>query len=135
MNDASDHAAHSSNGHDPRAETDVRKEARAESLNALADTVEQHHRAASMAYARIHAALKDADALLALCDVGRPPDVEGEMSAYDRQQLQRWMQEADTAERRAPAKLKRLARSLRQVADRIENDIGSASISGSTCSG
>jgi hypothetical protein len=122
MNEPDDHTAHSMNGHDSRAETDASKQARRKSLNALADAVEQHHRTASLAYTRIRAALQDADKLLSLCDVGRPPDVEGDMSAYDRRQLQRWMQEADAAERRAPSKLKRLARSLRQLANRIEEN-------------
>jgi len=103
--------------------------------NALAEAIQQHHRVASVAYGHIQALLQDADEALALTDVGHPPDVEGDLSAYDRHQIRQWEQDADVAERRAPAKLKRLARSLRQVAERIENDIGSASISGSTFSG
>ena len=134
MNDPSDHTKHSTNGHDPRAAGDLfgtppmadgREAARQAAREALADTVHQYGRVASVAYGSIHAALQDADRALSLCDVGPPPPIEGDVSAYDRAQLQHWQEAADDAERRAPSKLRRLARDLRRIADRIEEEIGS----------
>ena len=133
MNDPSDHTANSDNGHDPRAAGDLfgtppmdddlddQKDARA----ALAETIHRHGRIASVAYGSIHAALRDADKTLALCDVGDPLPIGGDVSAYERAQLHHWEQAADDAERRAPGMLKRLARDLRRIADRIEEEIGS----------
>ena len=137
-----DHAANSDNGHDPRAGDDLfgprpmdddterdatgRAQARQAARAALAETIHRHHRIASVAYGSIHAALRDADKTLALWDVGHPLPVEGDVSAYERAQIRRWEQAADDAERRAPGMLKRLARDLRRIADRIEEEVGSS---------
>ena len=135
-NDPDDHTKHSTNGHDPRAADDLfgprpmdddsEHQARQAAREALAETIHRHGRIASVAYGSIHAALRDADKTLALCDVGHPLPVEGDVSAYERDQIRRWEQEADVAERRAPGMLRRLARDLRRIADRIEEEVGSA---------
>ena len=137
--DPDDHTAHSTNGHDERAAGDLfgprpmadgreaaRQAARQRAREALADTIGRYGRVASAAYGSIHAALRDADEALSLCDVGPPPPVDGDASAYERNQVHHWEKNAITAERRAPSKLRRLARDLRRMADRIEEEIGSS---------
>ena len=94
-------------------------------LNDLAATVHGHGRIASVAYGSIHDALTDADRILYLCDVGDPPLVDVDVSAYERTQIRRWEQDADDAKRRSVPQLKRLAHDLRRIADRIEEQIGS----------
>jgi hypothetical protein len=118
MNSPDDHAAHSSNGHDPRAETDalhIPADAYQEQVKRK-EALDDVRRAVSRIRDTVEADLVDAlDRLVMMLDVGDPPERDA-----PRLHWIRWDGPVSLAEEQASTTRRTLARVMRSLADELD---------------
>jgi len=122
MNNPDDHAAHSPNGYDERAETDalhIPADAYQEQVKRK-EALDDVRRAVSRIRDTVEADLVDAlDRLVMMLDVGDVPDQDAPRMAWIQ-----WDGPVSVAENRADDHRRTLARVMRDLADELDPDAG-----------
>jgi len=126
MNNPDDHAAHSMNGHDERAEEDALEDTFRVPVDAYQEQVERKERLDDVrrVVSRIREVVtgdltESLDRLVMMLDVGDVPDQDAPRMAWIR-----WDGPVSVAENRADDHRRTLARVMRDLADELDPDAG-----------